>query len=242
MEYKTFTELDKKVDELVALEQYSKAIDLLQRARQKFPDNLWEALQYEGYIWIRLEEYEKCLDIVEECVANGLFVGIDNWHVLEPFRHTERFKAIEAEDHRLKALAQMKAKMEYEVHTPEGYSPEKQYPLFITLHGDELVSNWIAVGRREEYLSRQLTQEIATESIEETLDYLADSPELDELMAAQSMDLVDDIFVDEIRESYSNTSLILTEWFSKVILRRKGQVAVASATISDEKPGQEQGD
>lgn len=109
-------------------------------------------------------------------------------------------------------------------------------------HGDELVSNWIAVGRREEYLSRQLTQEIATESIEETLDYLADSPELDELMAAQSMDLVDDIFVDEIRESYSNTSLILTEWFSKVILRRKGQATVASATISDEKPGQEQGD
>lgn len=109
-------------------------------------------------------------------------------------------------------------------------------------HGDKLVSNWIAVGRREEYLSRQLTQEIATESIEETLDYLADSPELDELMAAQSMDLVDDIFVDEIRESYSNTSLILTEWFSKVILRRKGQATVASATISDEKPGQEQGD
>lgn len=136
MEYKTYMELDKKVDELVELEKYSEAIKLLQSARPKFPDNLWEILQYEGYIWIILEEYEKCLEIVEECVANGLFVGIDAWDILDPFRHTERFRAIEAENHRLKAQAQMKAKMEYEVHTPDGYSPEKQYPLFIALHGN----------------------------------------------------------------------------------------------------------
>jgi len=116
----------------------------------------------------------------------------------------------------------------------------RRYERFID-HGDKLVSNWVAVGRREEYLGRQLTQEIATESIEETLDYLADSPELDELMAEQSMDLVDDIFVDEIRESYSNTSLILTEWFSKVILRKKGQASVAPTPISTEKPDQQQG-
>ncbi|MCP4536862.1 MAG: hypothetical protein GY832_06920 [Chloroflexi bacterium] len=136
MEYTTYTELDKKIDQLVALEKYSQAIELLQNARPKFPDNLWEILQYEGFIWIRLEEYEKCLGIVEECLANSLFVGIDAWDILDPFRHTERFKAIEAEDHRLKAQAQMQAKMEYEVHTPDGYTPEKQYPLFIALHGN----------------------------------------------------------------------------------------------------------
>ena len=95
-------------------------------------------------------------------------------------------------------------------------------------HGDKVVSSWVAAGRREEYLGRQLAQETATESIEETLDYLADSPELDELMAEQSFDLVDDIIIDNIRDSASNSSVILSNWFNTVILRRKSQLPTSS--------------
>jgi len=101
-------------------------------------------------------------------------------------------------------------------------------------HGDKVVSNWIAAGRREEYLGRQLAQETAVDSIEETLDYLADSPELDELMTQQSIDLVDDILLDDIRESASNTSLILSNWFNTVILRRKAQLTPTSGENSDD--------
>ena len=99
-------------------------------------------------------------------------------------------------------------------------------------HGDKVVSKWVAAGRREEYLGRQLAQETAVDSIEETLDYLADSPELDELMTQQSFDLVDDILLDDIRESASNTSLILSNWFNTVILRRKAQLSPPSAENS----------
>jgi hypothetical protein len=106
-------------------------------------------------------------------------------------------------------------------------------------HGDKIVSKWVAAGRREEYLGRQLAQETAIESIEETLDYLADSPELDELMAQESVDLVDDILFDDIRESASNTSLILTNWFNTVILRRKSQLE-SDLSSSGEKTGGEQ--
>jgi hypothetical protein len=106
-------------------------------------------------------------------------------------------------------------------------------------HGDKVVSKWVAAGRREEYLGRQLAQETAIESIEETLDYLADSPELDELMAQESVDLVDDILFDDIRESASNTSLILTNWFNTVILRRKGELE-SDLSTSGEKTGGEQ--
>ena len=106
-------------------------------------------------------------------------------------------------------------------------------------HGDKIVSKWVAAGRREEYLGRQLAQETAIESIEETLDYLADSPELDELMAQESVDLVDDILFDDIRESASNTSLILTNLFNIVILRRKSQLE-SDLSTSGEKTGGEQ--
>ena len=136
MEYATYLELDKKIDELVALEEYSQAIELLRSAHQKFPDNLWDMLQYEIAIWHMQGEYEKCLDVVEQGVANGFFFAIEPWEIFESFRQTARFKAIVETERRFKAQAQAQAKMEYEVHTPDGYSPEKQYPLFITLHGD----------------------------------------------------------------------------------------------------------
>jgi len=103
-------------------------------------------------------------------------------------------------------------------------------------HGDKIVSTWVAAGRREEYLGRQLARETTTESIEEVLDYLADSPELDELMAQQSFDLVDDILLDNVREGASNTSIILSNWFNTVILRRKRQLPPSS---SGEKSGSE---
>ncbi len=89
-------------------------------------------------------------------------------------------------------------------------------------HGDKVVSEWIAAGRKEEYLSRQLVQDTTVEAIEETLDYLAESPELDELVQQQSGDFIDDMF-DDVQESASNTTMILTNWFTSTILRRPRQ-------------------
>lgn len=115
----------------------------------------------------------------------------------------------------------------------------RQYRKYLD-HGDKVVSNWVAAGRREEYLGRQLAQEAAVDSIEETLDYLAESPELDELMARQSVDLVDDILFDEIREGASNSSLILSNWFNTVILRRKRKLQPDSTAGSGEEPDAQQ--
>ncbi len=61
-------------------------------------------------------------------------------------------------------------------------------------HGDRLVSEWVAAGRREEYLSRQLAQDITIEAIEETLDYLPESPKLDELVQQRIDDFFEDMF------------------------------------------------
>jgi len=116
---------------------------------------------------------------------------------------------------------------------------QRRYQRYLD-HGDKIVSSWVAAGRREEYLGRQLAQETAIDSIEETLDYLADSPELDELMAQQSVDLVDDILFDDIRESASSTSLILSNWFNTVILRRKSQIDSIPPSSPGEKTSTEE--
>ena len=69
----------------------------------------------------------------------------------------------------------------------------RQYQRY-TDHGDKVMSEWIAAGRREEYLSRQLVQETTSEAIQETLDYLAESPELDELVKQRIGDYIEDMF------------------------------------------------
>ena len=85
--------------------------------------------------------------------------------------------------------------------------------------GEKIVGGWVAAGRREEYLGRQLAQDAVIESIEEALDYLAVSPEMDELVQQQSTDLVEDVF-DDVEERTSRTGMILVDWFSGMALRR----------------------
>jgi hypothetical protein len=89
-------------------------------------------------------------------------------------------------------------------------------------HGDKVVSEWVAAGRREEYLSRQLAEVTTIEVIEETLDYLAESPELDELVQVQSGDLIGDVFED-LQDNTSKSTLILSNWFTTRIFRRRAK-------------------
>jgi hypothetical protein len=94
----------------------------------------------------------------------------------------------------------------------------RRYQRYID-QGEKVVSEWVVAGRREEYFSRKLAKEVTIDSIEETLDYLAESPEMDELVQQQSGDLVEDIF-DDMQKSTSGTRVILVDWFSSAVLRR----------------------
>lgn len=68
--------------------------------------------------------------------------------------------------------------------------------------GEQVLQRWVADGRKEEYLSRTLTEETATEVVEEVLDYLAVSPEMDQLVQAQTQDMAGEV-VGEIQERTS---------------------------------------
>jgi hypothetical protein len=68
--------------------------------------------------------------------------------------------------------------------------------------GEQVLQGWVATGRKEEYLSRTLTEETSTEVIEEVLDYLAVSPEMDQLVQAQTQDMAGEV-VGEIQERTS---------------------------------------
>ena len=108
----------------------------------------------------------------------------------------------------------------------------RRYQRYID-RGEKVVGGWITAGRREEYLGRQLAQDTIIESIEETLDYLAESPEMDELIQQESVDLVEEVF-DDVGERTSRSGMILVDWFSGMALRRPRAKADKDSTPEGE--------
>jgi predicted esterase len=175
--YTTYRQVDQKVDQLFDQQKYGEAIELLGKAREQFPDDLFEILWYEIIIYAYAEKYGDCLETLEEGVAHGFFFNL--WSIFDPLRDDGRFKAVAAANQQLKAAAQAQAKMRYEVYTPAEYSTDRLYPLFIALHGDGqsldyFKSNWQATPILEQgfvLVYVQSSQVICTNGFGWTPDY-----------------------------------------------------------------------
>ncbi|MCP4540354.1 MAG: hypothetical protein GY832_24715 [Chloroflexi bacterium] len=146
MEYKSYRQIDNKVDELFAEEKYKEAIELLASAQEQFPNDLYEILWYKAIIYVISGDHENSLLILEDMVAKGFFSELD-WDIFDPIRDDARFQAVFETNQRLKAETQKNARVEFQTYIPEGYTSEQKYPLFIALHGDGnslayFKSNW----------------------------------------------------------------------------------------------------
>lgn len=105
--------------------------------------------------------------------------------------------------------------------------------------GDMIVRRWVEAGRAEEQLSRELASQATLQTIETTLDYLARSPEMDQLTKEQSLDLVDQM-VDDVQEGAVGGRVFLVKWFSGIIRRhpetKETQVKVVEIGTTQEPP------
>lgn len=88
----------------------------------------------------------------------------------------------------------------------------RQFDLFEE-RGEQVVQTWIDTGRSEEYLSRILVQDTSTEIIEEVLDYLAVSPEMDQLVEQQTSDMAGEV-VEEFQERTTRI-FVFRNWFRR---------------------------
>lgn len=141
MKYESYRQLDLVVDKLFAEQKYEEALDLLDTARERFPYFLEEILWYEALIFVVSGRNEKCLDALEEMIANGFFNQLD-WHFFDPLRDDARFTTISEKFQELRTERQKNARMQFRVFTPHDYTADKQYPLFIALHGN---GNWLDI-------------------------------------------------------------------------------------------------
>ena len=87
--------------------------------------------------------------------------------------------------------------------------------------GESIVNSWMNIGRREEQVSRALVRQQAyEETVNDVIDYLAQKPEVRELVQQQSVGMAGEI-VDDIRERSSEYDTLLEERVNKLLRRKR---------------------
>jgi len=88
----------------------------------------------------------------------------------------------------------------------------------LVTRGEAEIDRLIARGQDEEAHSRALVKEAYHERLDSSLDYIANEPKIEELVASQSVGLIDEI-VEEVRERTVSADYLL-EGFFRMVFRR----------------------
>lgn len=138
--YNNFNEFEKHYSKYFSQKKYQEALDLLEGAydtlsKEEYEENIYTILFDKAHICIMLGKNDECLNALE-CLNNKGFVSPLHWNRFNPLHKNVRFFKLKRKNAILRAKAQEKAKLKYEIYLPEGYSENKKYPVFFNLHGD----------------------------------------------------------------------------------------------------------
>jgi hypothetical protein len=84
--------------------------------------------------------------------------------------------------------------------------------------GEDRLQRWIAIGQREEARSRVLADQTFTRIVDDVIDYLADKPEVQNLIAGQTTGLAGEV-LNEVRERTVSGDSFL-EGIVRAVLRK----------------------
>ena len=158
-EFSTYAEMRKHFGELYQQKKLEEAADLLEWALTRFPDHVEANAFNLALVYGQLQEYDKGIKTLEYAFDHGIWFSIymfnqKNW---APFSEREEFKEMLARNEALRQEAQKHTKPEILVLTPEKYSRQRKYPLFIALHGGggnitEFKEAWKSKKLSEEFI------------------------------------------------------------------------------------------
>jgi len=118
----------------------------------------------------------------------------------------------------------------------------KSYKKMVSL-GQRRVDRWIEIGRAEETHSRMMAETALSGTVDETIDYLAENPGVQQLITSQTTSLAEEV-VEEVRERTVSADILL-EGFSRALFRRKPRHAlppppveaqISAVTLRADKP------
>jgi len=126
-----------QVISLFQQKQYAQAARILSAHLDRFPDHTLANISNLVLMARMRQEPEQMVYWLEEGHRRGLFFGIwafegEAWG---PLKENTRFQAFLQANQKRIQKAEQEANLQVELVKPQGYRPEKAYPLFIALHG-----------------------------------------------------------------------------------------------------------
>jgi len=157
--FATYQEMRARVGELYAEKNYSEAAAVLERALDQFPERILANTYNLATMYVLMGNPDKGMALLESSLERGIWYGTFDFAapLWTPVKDMPSYKQF-AEKNEVKwREAQKKTAMKLEIVTPEGYSPDKPYPLFIALHGGgeniaALKPNWVSEKLKKEYI------------------------------------------------------------------------------------------
>ena len=134
-EFKTYLEMDQKVDQLYDQENYDEAIDVLKQGIIDFPDNDCDIIQFLAFCYKEKKEYQKVTNLLLEALKKKYFYGLGDFWKNELI-NTNGYEKLIQETSLIRNELKKTSKVEYDVFTPENYSKDEKYPLLFILHGN----------------------------------------------------------------------------------------------------------
>ncbi len=98
------------------------------------------------------------------------------------------------------------------------YNPVRREVAALRQRGQEELERWVELGRQEELRSRDLARLASKRTVDDSLEYLAHNPEVENLVETQSTGLANEV-VDEVRERTVSADTFI-ESLARTLLRR----------------------
>lgn len=132
---KTFYEFDQEMDRLCGAGKMKEAIEQLKKNLNAYPQFEHLMLFNLVFCYREIKDHGQCLKYIAESLKKGYFFNFD-WQAWNPLKTLDEFKELYEKNQVLKNKAGKETQPEWKLFTPQNYSPEKEYPLCIVLHGD----------------------------------------------------------------------------------------------------------
>lgn len=138
MIHNSFDKLSEAYYQLEEEEKYEEALLVLQQGLESLPreeieKNLYTIMFDKCWFAYSSKKYDITIETLKYMIEKKFLCPL---YWFEALKDYEEYKELKKNNDLLLIEAQKQAKFQYEVHTPEGYTEEKKYPLFFNLHGD----------------------------------------------------------------------------------------------------------
>ena len=133
----TYEGMRAEMGRLFQEERFSEAAALLADGLERYPDHVMANSFNLAFMYVRMEEPEKSLEALRYGLDRGVWYGkyVFMAPAWEPVRALPGWEGVAARNQEAMERAWLESEPEVEVVLPEDFDPEKQYPLFIALHG-----------------------------------------------------------------------------------------------------------